>query len=211
MWAFAWTQARANPTLAALALLSVVALAIGLERLFSTLAGRRRLAHSRQGVLEQLRHGGANTARAALNGGPAHLATPPLALLLAASSEHDGDGPGRARAALGRAYRLAHRRLWLLGSIGAMAPFIGLFGTVLGVMDAFRAIGENGAGGFEVVSQGLSEALVTTAAGIFVAIEAIALFNALKVLVGDYAWELRDTFEQVRAAVGRHSGGHAGP
>jgi biopolymer transport protein ExbB len=68
-------------------------------------------------------------------------------------------------------------RLWILGTIGATAPFVGLYGTVVGIMAAFKSISEHGGGGFTVVSQGISEALVTTAAGIAVAVEAVILYN----------------------------------
>jgi biopolymer transport protein ExbB/TolQ len=68
-------------------------------------------------------------------------------------------------------------RLWILGSIGAAAPFVGLYGTVVGIMHAFNAIAVEGGGGFTVVSKGIAEALVCTAAGILVAIIAVAFYN----------------------------------
>lgn len=70
-------------------------------------------------------------------------------------------------------------RTWLLGTAGALMPFVGLFGTVLGVMTSFQAIGESGQGGFAIVSVGISQALVATAVGIAVALEAVVLFNLL--------------------------------
>src|SRR5208283_1356103 len=97
--------------------------------------------------------------------------------------------------------RSVRRRLWVLASIGAIAPFVGLFGTVLGVMEAFHQIGLSGAGGFQVVSGGISEALVTTAAGIFVGIEAVVLFNYLQVYVGEYSATLRESTEEVIESV----------
>ena len=75
-------------------------------------------------------------------------------------------------------------RLWILGTIGATAPFIGLFGTVVGIMRAFHQMGITGQGGFSVVAAGISEALITTAGGIAVAIEAVILYNMLNVLAG---------------------------
>lgn len=68
-------------------------------------------------------------------------------------------------------------RLWMLGTIGAVTPFIGLFGTVVGIMSAFGAISAAGGGGFSVVSKGISEALVATAAGLGVAIQAVVFYN----------------------------------
>ena len=76
------------------------------------------------------------------------------------------------------------RGLWVIGTIGSLAPYVGLFGTVIGIMRAFQEMAEQGAGGFEVVAAGISEALVATAAGLFVAIVALAFFNYLQVRVG---------------------------
>jgi len=67
--------------------------------------------------------------------------------------------------------------LGFLATIGSTSPFIGLFGTVAGIINAFRNIAATGSGGMSVVSGGIAEALVTTALGIFVAIPAVAAFN----------------------------------
>ena len=64
-----------------------------------------------------------------------------------------------------------------LATIGSTAPFIGLFGTVIGIINAFRSIAATGSGGMSVVSGGIAEALVSTALGIFVAIPAVVAFN----------------------------------
>jgi biopolymer transport protein ExbB len=77
--------------------------------------------------------------------------------------------------------------LWIVGTIGSLAPYIGLFGTVVGIIRAFQDMAEHGAGGFEVVAAGISEALVATAAGLFVAIIALLFFNYLQVRVGAIA------------------------
>lgn len=70
--------------------------------------------------------------------------------------------------------------LTFLASVGSNAPFIGLFGTVLGIMKAFNDLVGNAGGGADVVMGGISEALVATAVGIFVAIPALAAFNAFQ-------------------------------
>ena len=69
------------------------------------------------------------------------------------------------------------RGLGFLATIGSTAPFIGLFGTVVGIINAFRSIAASGSGGMSVVSGGIAEALVSTALGIFVAIPAVVAFN----------------------------------
>jgi biopolymer transport protein ExbB len=65
----------------------------------------------------------------------------------------------------------------IVGTIGNLAPFIGLFGTVLGIIRAFRDIGQVGAAGPAVVATGISEALVATATGLFVAISSVIVYN----------------------------------
>lgn len=69
--------------------------------------------------------------------------------------------------------------LGILATVGSTAPFVGLFGTVIGIVNAFREIGANGRGGIATVSTGIAEALITTAFGIMVAIPAVWLFNYL--------------------------------
>ena len=64
-----------------------------------------------------------------------------------------------------------------IGTIASLAPFVGLFGTVAGIIKAFNSIAANAGGGTEVVSAGIAEALVTTACGLLVAIPAVAFYN----------------------------------
>jgi biopolymer transport protein ExbB len=65
----------------------------------------------------------------------------------------------------------------ILGTIGSIAVYIGLFGTVLGIIRAFHDISTVGSGGISVVIMGVSEALIATAAGLFVAIPAVVAYN----------------------------------
>jgi len=74
--------------------------------------------------------------------------------------------------------------LGVVGTIGNISPFIGLFGTVLGIIRAFRDIGQVGAAGPAVVATGISEALIATAAGLFVAITAVIVYNAFVIWEG---------------------------
>jgi biopolymer transport protein TolQ len=68
---------------------------------------------------------------------------------------------------------------WLtwLATIGAVTPFIGLFGTVWGIIDAFQGLGSAGTASLRSVAPGISEALITTAAGLFAAIPAVIAYN----------------------------------
>jgi len=69
------------------------------------------------------------------------------------------------------------RNLGVLGTLGNNAPFIGLFGTVLGIIKAFADLSRNSGGGAAAVMSGISEALVSTAVGLMVAIPAVIAFN----------------------------------
>ena len=75
------------------------------------------------------------------------------------------------------------RGIWVIGTVGSLAPFVGLFGTVIGVIRAFGDMATHGTGGFAVVANGIAEALIATALGLGVAIVALALFNYLQVRV----------------------------
>lgn len=70
--------------------------------------------------------------------------------------------------------------LWILGTIGSSAPFIGLFGTVVGILRSFQSMAKTGSGGFAVVASGISESLIATAAGIVVAVIAVMAYNAFQ-------------------------------
>jgi biopolymer transport protein TolQ len=69
------------------------------------------------------------------------------------------------------------RSLSWLATTGAVTPFIGLFGTVVGIINAFHGLGEGGATTIQAVAPGISEALVATAAGLFAAIPAVIGYN----------------------------------
>ncbi|HET6610726.1 MAG TPA: MotA/TolQ/ExbB proton channel family protein [Kofleriaceae bacterium] len=100
-------------------------------------------------------------------------------------------------------------RMWILGTIGATAPFIGLFGTVIGVMEAFSDIKAAGSGGLSVVSGGIYEALYTTAAGIAVAVEAVFIYNFFNQRLSRIALEMKmltDEFLELLVDQGPESG-----
>lgn len=78
-----------------------------------------------------------------------------------------------------------------LATTGSVAPFFGLFGTVWGIMDAFLSIGLRGSGNINVVAPGVAEALITTLAGLAVAIPAVIAYNAFVSRIKEMADELR--------------------
>ena len=73
--------------------------------------------------------------------------------------------------------RKAEKWMPWLATTGSVTPFIGLFGTVWGVMDAFAGLGTAGAASLRAVAPGIAEALITTAAGLFTAIPAVIAYN----------------------------------
>lgn len=87
------------------------------------------------------------------------------------------------------------KNLWILGTIGSSAPFVGLFGTVLGIMSSFKAIGESGKSGFAVVASGISESLVATAAGIIVAVFAVVFYNYFQIKINQVAQDFKNKLE----------------
>jgi biopolymer transport protein TolQ len=84
----------------------------------------------------------------------------------------------------------------ILASVGATAPFVGLFGTIWGIINAFRNIGLSDSTSISVVAPGISEALITTAAGIFVAVVAVIGYNLLYSL---YTSIIRETENFIEA------------
>jgi biopolymer transport protein ExbB len=89
------------------------------------------------------------------------------------------------------------RFIWLLGTIGSSAPFVGLFGTVVGIIKSFDSIAASGKSGFNVVAAGLSEALVATAAGIIVAVIAVIFYNYFQTSLNSLDLVLRNGLEDL--------------
>ena len=89
------------------------------------------------------------------------------------------------------------RGLPILATIATSAPFIGLFGTIFGIINAFRGMQLTGSGGIGAVAGGIAEALVTTAVGIGVAVLALWIFNTLNSKIEIYDAEMENTSSQV--------------
>ncbi len=97
------------------------------------------------------------------------------------------------------------RGLSTLGTLSVISPFVGLLGTVLGIMHAFAQIASQGRMSPEVVGAGISEALVTTAAGLFVAILSVISYNSFKSLLERQLAELSILADSVDALPERRS------
>ncbi|MFZ4713881.1 MAG: MotA/TolQ/ExbB proton channel family protein [Bacteriovoracaceae bacterium] len=89
------------------------------------------------------------------------------------------------------------KNMWILGTIGSSAPFVGLFGTVLGIMDSFREIGISGKSGFAVVASGISESLVATASGIIVAVVAVIFYNYFLTKINQVSMDFKNRVEDI--------------
>ncbi len=89
------------------------------------------------------------------------------------------------------------RGLSVLATIATSSPFIGLFGTIFGIINAFRGMQLTGSGGIGAVAGGISEALITTAVGIGVAVLALWVFNTLNSKIEIYDAEMANTQSQV--------------
>ena len=85
------------------------------------------------------------------------------------------------------------RGLGALATVGSTAPFVGLLGTVAGIITAFQAMAATGSGGLGAVSAGIAEALITTAFGLLVAIPAVMMFNYLTNRVEDMQVDITDS------------------
>lgn len=106
-----------------------------------------------------------------------------------------------SKRALERAEAIVHaeleRGLDGLATVGSTAPFVGLLGTVIGIIDAFRKIGEKQTPGMAAISTGISEALVTTALGLFVAIPAVMMFNYFSARVKAFDVEMDNSCSEL--------------
>lgn len=123
-----------------------------------------------------------------------------------------GSGPPRsltplertAQTAASEAVTALERRMTWLATIASASPFVGLFGTVMGVVDAFHGIGVAGGGSLKAVAPGIAEALITTAAGLFVAVPALVAYNqftarirVFSAAVDDFSRELLNSLEEI--------------
>lgn len=123
-----------------------------------------------------------------------------------------GSGPPRnlvplersAQTAASEAVTSLERRMSWLATIAAVSPFVGLFGTVMGIIDAFHGLGTAGAATLRAVAPGISAALITTAGGLFVAVPAVIAYNQfmarIKIFaaaIDDFSRELLNSLEDM--------------
>ncbi|HEY4847104.1 MAG TPA: tonB-system energizer ExbB [Methylocella sp.] len=147
----------------------------------------------------------------------------PVARLVASAAGEAGRSDGlapegvkdRAATLLSRieaqAGRAIARGTGVLATIGATAPFVGLFGTVWGIMDSFIGISKTNTTNLAVVAPGIAEALLATAMGLFAAIPAVVMYNAFARAITDYRAQLGDAAAEVLRHLSRDLDRDASP
>ncbi len=196
---------------------SVIALAVAIERAIAMWQFTTRAKALADTVSRCLARGAAQEGRSACERSPSPLADVYLVgyeRLGRSKTEHLGAAVHRERQRVGADLRT---RLWMLGTIGATSPLVGLFGTVIGIMKAMRSFKGDDQVKFGMVSKPISEALVVTAAGILVAVEAVILYNyfnqravrigqEMKLLTDEFLELLDELPPEAREAAKKESG-----
>lgn len=167
--------------------MSVLSIAVMVDRWLTYSSARRQSREFAPAVAGALKQGRLDEAiKIAERNKKSHLAKVVSAGLSefqahTGASDLPGDQIEASQRALERAEAIEHaelkRGLGMLATIGATGPFVGLFGTVLGIINAFQSISAEKTTGLGAVAGGISEALVTTAIGIFVAVPAVWAYN----------------------------------
>src|SRR5262245_40036664 len=102
------------------------------------------------------------------------------------------------------------RYLWALGTVGSSAPFVGLFGTVVGILKALQSMSVSVTGGFKVVSHGIAAARVATAAGLLVAIYAVIAYNYFVAKVNGLAMQYKLHCDEFLLSLGEYAKSRSG-
>ncbi len=179
-----------------LLLCSVLSVAVIIERLWALARASRATGHLGRHVRDALEEGKLAEAAALCRGADGVMAEVVRAAL--ANSDKSPEAVDRlVQRKLGESIRKLRRNIWLLGTVGSLAPFIGLLGTVLGIIRAFENMAATGSGGFAVVAAGISEALIATAGGLLVGVLAIFAYNAFNVRINNMSAAMRDAADEI--------------
>ncbi|MFY0525109.1 MotA/TolQ/ExbB proton channel family protein [Archangium gephyra] len=103
------------------------------------------------------------------------------------------------------------RGLGILATVGSTAPFVGLLGTTMGIVNAFQLMAAAGSGGLGTISAGIAEALITTAFGLLVAIPAVMAYNFLQGWVDARSVDISESSNEFLDVVARNLGGSHAP
>lgn len=207
-----WLQAiQESPVMMALVLCSVFTFAVAAERI---LYFRKRGADADallEKIASRVRSGRTDEARTV-----AQEASHPLGnvcdRMLQDLRQGVSDTEESLHVALSEQKLLLEKNLGVLGSMAAVAPLIGLLGTVVGIMRAFHDMSTTGSAAPAVVAAGVAEALLTTAAGLIIAVPALLLFNHLSrrmtvmlTVAENHARRVRQAWDHARETVDRQT------
>jgi biopolymer transport protein ExbB len=161
-----------------LILLSIVSVTVVFERLWSLRNIRSTTLRIAESLIDPVQKGQRDLALAICKQN-SHCPAGRIfhSVLERAESHQSETGSNVAVEAMFEETQHLRKHLWILGTVASSAPFIGLFGTVVGIIKAFESMAVSGTGGFAVVAAGISEALVATALGLGVAIIALVFYN----------------------------------
>ncbi|MBI4525262.1 MAG: MotA/TolQ/ExbB proton channel family protein [Deltaproteobacteria bacterium] len=166
--------------------LSVISLAVVLERLWSLRNIGSSALRLTDSILEPLSRGQRDLAVAICK---QNSQNPAARIFLNVIANHRAESFESASALAAEAMfeetQGLKKHLWILGTVASSAPFIGLLGTVIGIIKSFESMAIVGTGGFTVVAAGISEALVATALGLGVAIVAVMFYNYFLVRISN--------------------------
>jgi len=207
MWAAMGTVAKTVAII--LIALSIITIYMFIERLLVFSRAKKKSREVAPKLAEQLKNGnlkdaltlankkdykGSHLARVTAAGIQAFIEGKDAKLSLEEQIETASRGCERSKTLFSQELR---RGLPILATIATSSPFIGLFGTIFGIINAFRGMQLTGSGGIGAVAGGIAEALVTTAVGIGVAVLALWVFNTLNSRIEVYDAEMANTESQV--------------
>jgi biopolymer transport protein ExbB len=175
---------------------SVVVWSVFLERLFFLWRFKREFKrlHKEMGAL--LEEGKITECEKLIKSARSYLRIPFLAVLEGHIYPKE-DWEKHITRKVSETHLVLKRFLWLLGTIGNLAPFIGLFGTVVGIIKSFDSMAQTGKSGFAVVSAGLAEALIATAAGILVAVMSVLFYNFFQARLNIIQVRIKNALEEL--------------
>jgi biopolymer transport protein ExbB/biopolymer transport protein TolQ len=170
-----------------LVLMSLVATTVAIQRAWDLGKARRATLKFTPRLAEALDRQDMNAAQTAVEEHPASHLAGSYKGVFSSLRHHVADGSlsavevaaAQRTVELNKLEQVARfrRGLGVLATVGSTAPFVGLLGTTMGVVNAFTGMAEAGSGGLEAISAGIAEALITTALGLLVAIPAVWLYN----------------------------------
>ena len=169
-----------------LIIMSVISVAIVLERLWSLRNIGTVALRLSESIMDPITNGQKDLALAMCR---QNAQSPAARIFMNVISRYAGENLERVSALAAEAMfeetQKMRKHLWILGTVASSAPFIGLLGTVIGIIKSFESMAIVGTGGFTVVAAGISEALVATALGLGVAIIALIFYNYFQTRIGN--------------------------